>query len=385
MIRVHKILNNLHFAATGLLILGLVPALKMAGLPLQFDWPHFFKTFWLGLTIQSAFFATLLFVAGFSYRETILPVWIRYRQQKVRLIILALLWAQLYYLFGIVGLTFLSLVSIAILELAERARDEPGGFLRAVSSIAVPGAYWFVSLVLVFSMNQAVIAMKPHAANDAVLHRIDSWMLFGSTVPEVAHRAYRLFPIQVLSFLDLLYFAMFAQLGAAMILLALKIGRGKAFQLVATVATAGYLSLFIYFIWPSLSPFYSCPDHFEVMPKTLHSHPIQQQLLAYVSLLRDHRPIGEIGAGYFIAFPCMHIASPLIAIWYLRHWKRLVFILLGLDALLCAAIVLLEYHYVADLVGGFVVASLAILINAASPSGPGSIRQSDSSGHSPKT
>lgn len=356
------IANNLHFGMTALLLLLIVPALKAAGLPLKFDWPHFFKTFWLGLTIQSAFFACLLYVAGFPVRETIEPVWARYRKQKVRLVILAALWAQLYYLFGPTGLLFLSLVSVAILELAERSRDEPGGFTRAMTSIALPGVYWFTSLVLVFSLNQAVIALKPHAANDALLNQLDSWLLLGSTVPEIAHHAYKSLPTGILSFLDLLYFAMFAQVGAAMILIALKLGRRRAFQLVATVATAGYLSLIIYYLWPSLSPFYTCAGHFEALPGTLRSYPIQRQLLAYVSNLRGHQPIGEIGAGYFIAFPCMHIAAPLISLWYLRQWRRLAGILIALDVVLCFAIVLLEYHYVADLLGGVAVAATAVVL-----------------------
>ena len=345
------------------MLLALLPALRAAGLPLTFDWPHFFKTFWLGLTIQSAFFACLLYVAGFPLRETIAPVWERYRRQKARLLILAALWAQLYYLFGLNGLTFLSLVSIAILELAERTRDEPGGFTRAVTSIALPGVYWFIGLVLVFCLNQAVISLKPHAANDAVLHQLDSWLLFGSTVPEIAHRAYKELPRELFSFLDLLYFAMFAQVGAALILIALKVDMRRGFQFVATVVTASYLSLLIYWLWPSLSPFYTCIGHFDALPQTLRSYPIQQQLLAYVSNLRDQRPIGEIGAGYFIAFPCMHIAAPLISLWYLRHWRRLALILGALDLVLCFAIVLLEYHYVLDLIGGAAVAALAIMLN----------------------
>ena len=369
--RIAKIFaHNFHFGITLLLLLSIAPSLRAAGLPLIFDWAHFFKTFWLGLTIQSAFFACLLYVAAFPMLETVGPVWARYRRQKFRLLILALLWAQLYYLFGATGLMFLSLVSIAILELAERTRGEAGGFTRAMTSIALPGVYWFASLVLVFSLNQAVIALKPHTANDALLNRMDRWLLFGATVPDIAHRAYRALPLEVLSFLDLLYFAMFAQVGAAMILIALKLGRARAFRLVATVVTAGYISLFIYYFWPSLSPFYSCPTHFDVLPQTLRSYPIQQQLLAYVSILRERRPLGEIGAGYFIAFPCMHIAAPMIALWYLRQWRRLAGVLIALDAMLCAAIVLLEYHYVLDLIGGVAVAAMAILLNDWTKCGP---------------
>ncbi len=364
--RIAKIVaRNLHFAMTAACLGLLIPALRAAGMPLRFDWPHLFKTFWLGLTIQSAFFACLLFVAGFPLRDSILPVGQRYRQQPLRLLILAALWVQFYYLFGPTGLLFLSLVSIAILELAERTRSESGGFVRTLSAIALPGMYWFVGLVLVFTLNQAVISLRPHEANDALLNRMDAWLLFGSTVSGIAHRAYRSLPLGILSFLDLLYFAMFAQVGAAMILVALRVGRKRAFQLVAMVVTASYLSLLIYYFWPSLSPFYSCPDHFSVLPASLRSYPIQQQLLEYVSLLRNHQLAGEIGTGYFIAFPCMHIAAPLIALWHLRQWRRLAAILTALDVLLCFAIVLLEYHYVMDLVGGAGVAAVAVLLNHA--------------------
>jgi hypothetical protein len=333
-----------------------------AKLPLTFDWPHFLRTFWVGLTIQSAFFACLLYLVGFPLRETIQPIWDRNRKQKARWLILALLYAQFYYLFGLTGLMFLSLVAVAILELVERTRDHPGGFVKAISSFLVPAVYWFTGLVLVFSLNQAVIALKPHRANDALLNRMDSWFMFGSTVSEVAHRAINALPLELYGFLDLLYFAMFAQVGAGLIILGLKCGRSRATQFVSAVVTASYLALIIYYIWPSLSPFYSCPSHFEVFPKALRSYPIQQQLLAYVTVLREGRPLEEIGAGYFIAFPCMHIAAPAITLWFLRQWRRLAVILLALDVMLCVAIVLLEYHYVMDLIGGVAIAALAVLM-----------------------
>jgi hypothetical protein len=269
-----------HLVLTVLGVACLMPAFAAAGLPLQFDWPHFLKTFWLGLTIQSAFFACLLYVVAFPRRETIQPVWEQYRKQKARFLILALLYAQFYYLFGWMGLLFLSLVTVAILELAERTRERPGVFAQALASFLVPAVYWFIGLVLVFSLNQAVIALRPHQANDALLNRMDSWFLMGSTVSDVAHRAYAALPLEVFQFLDLLYFAMFAQVGAGVIIIGLRRGRRRAFQFVSTVVTAGYLSLIIYYLWPSLSPFYSCPTHFAALPQALRSYPIQQQLLA---------------------------------------------------------------------------------------------------------
>jgi hypothetical protein len=357
-----RIGENLHLAVTILLALGLAPALLAAKLPLRFDWPHFLQTFWLGLTIQSAVFASLLYVIGFPLRETIQPLWQRYWNQKPRFLILFLLFVQFYWLFGLKAFLFLSVVAVAILELAERTRNQPEGFRRALLSFLVPATYWFIGLFLVFILNQAVIAVRPYRSNDAALNRLDSWILFGATVSELAHKAFMVLPLALFRFLDLLYFAMFAQAGAALIILGIRVGRDRALQFVATGLTAGYISLGIYFLWPSLSPFYTCPLHFEVLPKTLLSYSVQQQLLAYVTLLRQGGTLAEIGTGYFIAFPCMHIATPVIALWFLRRWRRVATTLLGLNILLCAAIVLLEYHYVVDLIGGVAVAALAIVM-----------------------
>jgi len=186
-----------HLGVTVLLALGLPLALMAAKLPLKLDWPHFLRTFWVGLIIQSAFFACLLYVAAFPLRKTIQPVWMRYRKQKLRFLILGLLYAQLYYLFGSTGLMFFSLVVIAIFEFVDRTRDHAGAFVKAISSFLIPAVYWFTGLVLVFSLNQAVIAMKPHGANDALFDRMDSWFLFGSTVSEVAHGAINVLPLSI--------------------------------------------------------------------------------------------------------------------------------------------------------------------------------------------
>ena len=76
--RILKIIGEkAHLALTVLLAVSLAPALMAAKLPLKFDWAHFLGTFWVGLTIQSAFFACLLYPVGFPFRETIQPIWAR--------------------------------------------------------------------------------------------------------------------------------------------------------------------------------------------------------------------------------------------------------------------------------------------------------------------
>jgi len=49
-------------------------------------------------------------------------------------------------------------------------------------------------------------------------------------------------------------------------------------------------------------------------------------------------------------------------IWYLRCRKRVALCLLAYDGLMAVAICLLEWHYFVDLLGGAIVAALAIVI-----------------------
>ena len=357
-----KIARNLHYGGTIILIILLVPALHAAKLPLSFEWAHFFRTFWLGLAIQSVVFATTLYVIGFPFRETLHPLLARYQRQKLRLLILVPLCALLHFQYGLWGMILLSVVALTIFELADRTRDTPGALTKALSSFLVPAVYWFISLVLVFGLNQAVISLKSPAPANRVLNRADSWILFGATVSEVAHQALGILPLDTYRLLDFVYFSMFAQAGGCLVIIGLHLGRDKAMRFVGTIVLASFLSLLCFYLWPSTSPLYSCASHFEVLPKTLRTYLVQQQLLTYLTALREHLPLERLGAGYFIAFPCMHIVGPLISLWFLRRWKRIVAALLVYDLLLVAAIILLEFHYVTDLIGGAVVAVVSLLM-----------------------
>jgi hypothetical protein len=56
----------------------------------------------------------------------------------------------------------------------------------------------------------------------------------------------------------------------------------------------------------------------------------------------------------------MHIVQPIIVMWFLRFWKRMLLVLAAYDVVLVVAIVLLEWHYVVDVLAGVVVAGFAI-------------------------
>jgi len=63
---------------------------------------------------------------------------------------------------------------------------------------------------------------------------------------------------------------------------------------------------------------------------------------------------------YYLAFPCTHVAQPLIVLWFLRRWKRMVAVLAVYDVFLVPAILMLEWHYFVDMLGGIAIAAVVI-------------------------
>ena len=127
-----------------------------------------------------------------------------------------------------------------------------------------------------------------------------------------------------------------------------------------TILTAYYLALIVFFLWPSQGPYYLCATHFSQFPSTLLSYASQSASLETSKALWNHVRRGRISFDYFIAFPCMHIAQPLIAMWFLRRWRRMIIALAAYDVFLLVAIVLLEWHYIVDVFAGILVAGVAI-------------------------
>src|SRR5205807_2768821 len=123
----------------------------------------------------------------------------------------------------------------------------------------------------------------------------------------------------------------------------------------------------------SMGPFYTCPNHFVHFPQWLVTYSSQQNLISNVKVLAGpHKALSQINTDYFIAFPSLHIALPIIVLWFMRRWKRIVWFLLAFDVVLVPAILVLEWHYIVDLIGGAAVAAIAIWIN--NPREPATVR-----------
>ena len=222
---------------------------------------------------------------------------------------------------------------------------------------------------MVLAYNCAIVSVRFNFATDPALAAIDRWLLHGHSVSGLTHWAVQAFPLTFFRALEFIYFGMFPQIGATLILVALCDGRTRALQFVGTILMSYYLALAIFYIWPAQGPYSLCPAHFSRFPTSLQSYNIQKTLIPHALALWHHEAIARISTDYFIAFPCMHIVQPIIVLWFLRRWRRIVVALAAYDVVLVAAVFLLEMHYVIDVLVGFLVAAFAITITGA-PAGP---------------
>jgi hypothetical protein len=358
--------ERLHFALTFLLAAAIVPALRLSRLPIRFDWASLLQAYWVAFAFQSMIAAIMLYVIGFPLGETLKPFWSRYRQDKRRLLLLApfllFLFLLCFYFSTLTVLPFMVVVAIAILELFDRTQGRAEILSGALSSALIPALYLFVGLVLVSAYNDVAVSSRPYVSYDAFFERLDSRILAGATVRGIVHQALHSLPLQTYKFLEFVYyFCMFPQIGAALLLIAFHDGRRETFRFVGTLLTAYYLTIALFWMWPSQGPFFLCREHFAQFPDSLRTYAIQSRLLSQAGRLWTGKGVGGVSLDYYIAFPSMHIAAPLIVAWFLRPWKRILGFLLVIDLIIAIAVVLLEWHYIVDMLGGVAVAASSIL------------------------
>lgn len=300
----------------------------------------------------------------------LLPLLHRYQSQKVRLVFLLPTVVLICALVGVHTGLLLSVDMVVVLECLDRWRDTRGQTTGAVLNVLTPAAFLFLGLILVFAYNDVIAAavgnFLPH---ELWLNHLDSLLLDGVTVSEMARRAFAFLGARGFRFLNFVYFEMFEQIGVGLILTALCLGRRASMRFVGTILVAYYLALFCFWLLPATGPYFIRQGRLPAFPTSLSVYRVQVGTIANLSALWHGRK-QLIGLDYFIAFPCMHIAQPLIVAWFLRRWKRIVAILLAYDVVLLAAILLLEQHYVVDLLGGVAVGIVAILLIGDRVSGP---------------
>lgn len=218
--------------------------------------------------------------------------------------------------------------------------------------------------MLVFAFNHAIAGIRYAGTDDATFERFD-WLLFHVRVSDITNWSLSHLPQWSLKLLESAYYSMTAQVGGAIVLTALIGNQRYAIKYVRTLLICYSMALVIFLLWPAKGPYSLCPVALSSYTQSFPVFRAQGLLLARAQLLWAHALSPDITVvntfDYFISFPCLHVALPSIAIWFLRPWKKIALILLAFDGiLLVPAIILLEWHYLIDLLGGFAVAFLSI-------------------------
>jgi hypothetical protein len=363
-----------HYWISLLLGAAVIPILLHLRLPVRFDWKSLAIAYWLVLAAQSIFVAVILCLIGLPGQSKFRVVLERYRREPFRMVLLVLYFGIVCWAFGWAKASVLTVDTVALLEFRERWNVSE--LRRAGVAILLPAFYFFAGFLLVLAYNCIIVSVRFNFAYDPAFNAMDRWILRGWSVSDLSHWAIQKLPLPFFHFLEFIYFGMFTQIGAAIILVGIHDGRNRGLQLVGTILMAYYLALGLFYLWPSQGPYYLCPAHFSHFPNSLQTYSIQKFLISHAEAFWNHVPIRRISTDYFIAFPCMHIAQPLIVMWFLRRWQRIVIVLCAYDVLLIVAILFLEWHYVVDILAGVLVAAAAIAITESSSRGHGRVRTS---------
>lgn len=267
------------------------------------------------------------------------------------------------------GLCCLSSVAALIFALIAFPREVIGSLMkigpqqsppwRQVLAVLLPAAYFLAGFTIMLFYNDVIASLRFDGSGDALLTRLDSAFLGGFTVSIIINATAHVWP-GAFRTSAWVYVALFPQIGAGIILLGLKRGISEAVRFVATILTAYYLSLLIFYLLPGVGPYFVDASTFSRAPAI---RGYQEFLVARLHLSQSHS-ITSAAGDYFIGFPSMHIAQPVILLWAVRRWKRLRSVLLAYDLLLIPAIVVLGQHYVIDLPAGIAVAIVSIALNS---------------------
>jgi PAP2 superfamily protein len=353
-----KTVLQVHWPVSLAALFVLVAYITLAEIPTTINWTTFAMMFWTGLTLRAIFAAAILYVI--QYPAVAKRCWSRYREQPGRFVVIGGIFIWLTAWQGIGGGILNTVSAVAVAEFFDVRKFEFDRVSESIREIVAPSIYFFLGLMLVFTYNDVIITISARFFDNALL-KIDSYFLAGYSVSAIARVASSILPDITYRLFDKVYFGMAMVLGSALLLLALLRGRKEACRYVGTLLLGYYGALVLFYLWPTRSPFYTCLGHFEHLA-TSDTKVLQGYLAARFEYTRNSFAL-NVDPDYFIAFPCMHIALPFIAWWFCRQWKRIGRAIFVYNMVLIPTILLLEFHYLADILGGLIVAALAVFIS----------------------
>lgn len=299
-----------------------------------------------GWAILSIFWAALL------YQFAIPGAWSAYRGSAVRLLFILPLYIAMAFVYGpLVGIE----AAVAVFAIGE-FHFRRCNWKNAAGAL-LPWFYLVAGIKIAAFFSSVIVTLRACTESDSALNRLDSLLLMGGSVDGFSRAASALYLPA-----EFVYYCMFGAMGAGILFLCLAGDRRAAFQMSGAILTAYYLSLILFYFFPAQGPFIFAP-----LQARLLTAAMQGNSLANATALYHHTSWIAPPAAYYVAFPSLHIAQPLIAAWFLRRWRAVSVIVFGYCLLLTPSILILRWHYVVDIIGGLVVAALAIAFVSVTP------------------
>lgn len=300
-----------------------------------------------GWVILSIFWAALL------YQVSVPGSWAAYRSSSPRLLLVIPLLLGMALVYGPAQGILAAVAVFAIAEFYFRAGD----WQRAAGAL-LPWLYLVAGIKIAAYFSAVIVSLRPCTEYDPAFARLDSFLLHGGSVVQFSNASAALY-----SPAEFIYYCMFGAMGTGILFLCLAGDSRAALQMSGSILTAYYLSLLLFYFFPAQGPFVTAG-----LPPRLLTAQMESNSLTHATALFHHTRWLASHADYYVAFPSLHIAQPLIAAWFLRRWRVLSTLVFGYCVLLAPAILILRWHYVTDILGGLAVAVLAVIFVRATSS-----------------
>ncbi|MGA7857115.1 MAG: phosphatase PAP2 family protein [Terracidiphilus sp.] len=356
-------LTTFDYLFIGIPTLMVFPLYRLAHLPIKIDLFSITTGYWGATTVSAAFFSIIYALVVFPIDLTFMPFLRRIKAQKGRIAIILMLALLMIYALG-PGLG--AMVTVGALGVGELLERRGPDFKAAIISIFFPALLLFFGLILVFTINHAQAALVYAPTNDALFSNLDR-LIFHANVASISIWTLHHVSPGFSRFLEFVYYGMFGQLTAALVFTALRGNQEYAVKYVRTILVCYAIALTVFALCPVKGPYSIGMLHLTSYPRSLATFWSQETFLTRAQALFAHNltpDITKVGFNdYFVGFPSLHTALPIIAIWFLRPWKRLARIQLWMYlTLLLPSVVLLGWHFLMDLAGGVATAFLSIWI-----------------------
>ena len=284
------------------------------------------------------------------YQLGIKGSWSWLRRDTKRFIPAGMLVAILLFIFGLKIGGIAASVGIVLTEFIFRKGD-----WRRLASVLLPWLYLTAGIEMSLDYSAVIVSMRPCTEFDSALKMLDAHLFFGASVVDLS-RASSAFYMPA----ELFYYLVFGAMLSGIILLCMDGDQRSAFELAGAMLTTFYISLAIFYFLPAQGPFIAGG-----LPSNVLTATLERASLSNATMLFHHTAWINAPRSYYVSFPSDHVAQPLIAAWYLRRWRIISAIVLGFCILLIPSILILQWHYIVDIIAGILVAIVSVLVVSA--------------------